>query len=122
MAKERWKNQEYAKSVIENHANMEGANNPMYGKHHTEETKKKISEKAKGRKPSKESRKKMSENSASKRAVYQMDFQGNILHKFDFCKDAAEFVGGNSQNIGFACRNKDRTYKGYKWRYVDDNS
>ena len=40
---------------------LDGENNPMYGKHHSEESKKKIGEKSKGRYPSAETRKKMSE-------------------------------------------------------------
>ena len=36
-------------------------NNPMYGKHHSEESKKKISEAHKGKHPSEETRKKLSE-------------------------------------------------------------
>lgn len=39
---------------------MSGINNPMYGKHHSDETKKKISEKSKGRIATEETRRKMS--------------------------------------------------------------
>ena len=44
-------------------------NNPMYGKHHTEEAKKKISEKATGRGHSKEAKQKMSEQRAGEKNV-----------------------------------------------------
>lgn len=43
---EKWK-----KSIIENGTTFKGENNPFYGKHHNDETKKKISESNKGRKP-----------------------------------------------------------------------
>lgn len=43
---------EHTKKLIsENHANLAGENHPMYGKHHTEETKRKISEVQKGKIP-----------------------------------------------------------------------
>lgn len=45
---------ESRKKISENHIDVSGANNPMFGKHHTEETKHKISEKNKGRKPTQE--------------------------------------------------------------------
>lgn len=40
--------QETRNKMKENRANIQGENNPMYGKHHTKETKNKISEKVKG--------------------------------------------------------------------------
>ena len=40
---------------------LKGKNNPMYGKHHSEETKKKMSEARKGRKLSEETKRKLSE-------------------------------------------------------------
>lgn len=41
--------EETCKNISENHANVKGKNNPMYGKKHTEEQKKKWSESRKGR-------------------------------------------------------------------------
>jgi phage gpG-like protein len=53
-----------------------GKNNPMYGKHHTEETKRKIGELNKGRSPSKETRKKLSE--ALKGRIISKDTRNKI--------------------------------------------
>lgn len=109
--------EETKKKLSKNHPDMSGENNPMYGKHHSNDTRRKISEKAIGRVASIETRMKMSEKSR-KRAVIQIDLDGNQVKVFDSCKDAAISVSGNTTNICFACRNPNRTYKGYKWRYA----
>lgn len=36
--------EEHKKKLSENHVDMSGVNNPFYGRHHTEESKKKISD------------------------------------------------------------------------------
>ena len=46
----------------EYHRNLKGENNPFFGKHHTEEAKKKIGEGNRGKHPSEEARQKMSES------------------------------------------------------------
>ena len=58
-SKNQWQCKECGKKKM-SEANK-GKNNPFYGKHHTEETKNKISEVNKGKKPSEETRKKLSE-------------------------------------------------------------
>lgn len=121
-AKQRWEDADYRQRMIENHAKMSGKCNPMFGRRHTAETKKIISEKAKGRTVSEETKIKMSEHSSTKRMVAQFDLNGNKIAEFSSCKEAAKKIGGNSTNISFACRNQGRTYYGYKWRYIDDNT
>ena len=51
---------ETRKKIKENHFNISGENHPMYGRHHSKETKQKISEANKGHKMSEETRQKMS--------------------------------------------------------------
>lgn len=122
IAKKRWEDDDYRRKMIESHAAMTGENNPMFGKKHTQEAKQKISEKAKMRTVSEETKRKMSESSTIKRKVAQFDLNGSKISEFSSCKEAAKSVNGNSTNISFACRNKGRTYKGYEWRYVNDNT
>lgn len=57
--------------------------------------------------------------SGKARKVVQYDLKGNELRRFDFLKEAAQFVGGNSINISRAARNvrNRETAYGYKWRY-----
>ena len=119
-AKERWRNPEYREKCIMGRADMSGANNPMYGRKHSEASKKKMAEKATGRKVSDETREKLSK--ASSRAVWRCDMTGTRIDKFDSLKEAAFSVCGNSTNISFACRHGDRTYKGYKWEYANDGT
>ena len=121
--KERWKNPESRKIYMNavKQRNMCGKNNPMFGKHHSEETKRKISQKAVGRKLSAERIKRMSD-AALKRSVIQMDLNGTELNKFNSVKEAAESVGAFSQNIGSVCSGKQKSCKGFLWRYEDDNS
>lgn len=119
-AKERWSNPEYREKYIMGHADMSGANNPMYGRKHSEASKKKIAEKATGRKVSDETREKLSK--ANSRAVWKCDMAGTRIDKFDSVKKAAFSVCGNTTNISFACRHGDRTYKGYKWEYANDGA
>lgn len=55
--------EEHKKNIKLNHHNVSGINNPMFNKKHSEKTKKIISQKNKGYKPTKEALKKMSINS-----------------------------------------------------------
>lgn len=119
-AKERWKNPEYRKRYAENRPDMSGSNNPMYGKKHSEESKRKMSEKATGRKLSAETKERMRHRNTKR--VYQLDLKGNIIGEYESIKFAGEAIGKQSTNIGFCCRNKNRTCGGYKWRYADDYS
>jgi DNA-binding protein H-NS len=62
---------------------MYGENNPMFGKHHTEKTKKEISDSEKGKIDSEETRKKKS-SSAKKRAVgRKRDKNGKFIKSID---------------------------------------
>jgi group I intron endonuclease len=67
----------------ENNPIMYGENNPMFGKHHTEKTKKEISDSEKGKIDSEETRKKKS-SSAKKRAVgRKRDKNGKFIKSID---------------------------------------
>lgn len=121
-AKERWNDSEYRARAVLSHASMVGDKNPMYGKHHSDATKKKISAKAIGRIVSDETKRKLSERSTKKRKVFQCDLNGKVIAVHESCKKAAEVVGGNTTNITFACKHSGRTYRGFMWGYADDNS
>ena len=114
-AKERWSNPETRKKYIQSRPDMSGKNNPRYGSKLSDETKNKIRAKAIGRKLSKETRIKFSQNAC--RGVIKYDSNMAEIERFCSCKDAALSVGGNSTNVSFACKNPNRTYKGYYWRY-----
>ena len=60
MLQEQWKDPKFKAAVASKRKLQNGEKNPFYGKHHTEETKKKISEKNSNRKITEETRKKLS--------------------------------------------------------------
>lgn len=41
----------------------------------------------------------------------------NTGEVFDSLRRASEFVNGNKTSISSACKNNNRTYKGFKWKY-----
>lgn len=112
---------EHIQHLKDSHLSMSGKNNPMYGKKHSEETKRKISEKAKGRKLTEQQKKAISDR-VHKKMVIQMDFNGNALNKYNSIKEAADAVNAKSQNIGAVCIGKQKSCRGFLWRYADDNS
>lgn len=58
---------EVRKKISENHADISGEKNPMYGKKHTDESRKKMSAALTGKKHSEESKRKMSESRKGKK-------------------------------------------------------
>jgi len=118
IAKERWKNPDFRERCSKNRPNMNGENNPMYGRHHSEETKQKIREKRLGKQLSEEHKAKLRDSNI--KAVYKLSLDGNIICRYNSICEAAEETGAKTTNIGFCCRNKNRTAKGFMWRYADE--
>ncbi len=87
-----------------------GKNHPMYGKHLSEETKKKISISHKG------------EKNHQARKVAQYDLEGNLIRIWDYIKQAAMELNISRSSISECCSSK---YKrkvagGFKWFYAED--
>ena len=121
MAKERWQDPEMRQKYLLSKPDMRKENNPMYGKKHTDKTKQLISERAKERcksNPTYIDALRKSHLDIGKR-VNQYDLQGNLLATFPTCRKAGLSVNGNGSNICFACKNSNKTYKGYKWGYAE---
>ena len=103
---------------------QKGENNPMYGKHHTEETKKKMSEAQKGEKGSMYGR--TGEKHPKSKSVVQIDPTTNEVVKVWGSTREAERIGGFCHNaISECCKNKfnrlgNNIYKGFKWMYLED--
>lgn len=95
-------------------------NHPMYGKHHSEESKLKNSNSRKGKCTGKENK--------NSRAVEAYDLQNNFLEKFDCMIDAVKWVNKtynktiNPRQCGQicnCCKGKIKTAYGLIWKYVN---
>lgn len=86
-------------------------NNPMYGKHHTSETKDKI-----------RNNKRTYSGSEHPQAVtyIQLDMNYNFLNEFSSGKDASEFSGCDRSDISKCCNGKIKQSKGFIWMYKED--
>lgn len=87
-------NQSTKQKMSRNHADVSGKNNPMYGKHHSEETIEKMRIAATGRKWTQETKDKMSKSTAGKnnhnaQKVYCIELD----MVFDTVTEAAKYVG-----------------------------
>lgn len=122
---------------------MKGENNPFYGRHHTEETKKKIRENNKWYRPTEETRKKLSEKSKGRhlteetkkkigmgnrgnkridnyRAILQIDMEtGEVIKEWETIKFAAESLNLHCPNIVNTCKGIQKQSGGFIWRYKD---
>ncbi|RAT10890.1 hypothetical protein A6E27_01545 [Bacillus cereus] len=106
------------------------------GWHHTEETKRLISEKIKGKKRSDETKAKLREarlhqvlseefyenhkKSMKKfrKKVAQYDFEGNLIRVHDSITSASETSGVNVHTISGVCNNKRQSAGGYYWKFI----
>ena len=102
-----------------------GEEHPSYGKHHSEETKKKISETQKGRpsnrlgsKHNEESKKKMSESHKGQNGTKVINLDTGEV--FDTMIEAGEKYNIKYQGISRVCRGLRKTCGGYHWAYYKE--
>ena len=133
---------------VENHADVSGENNPMYGKHHSEETKekirktkekyigknavrygailsdetkRKISNSNKGKIISEETRKKIS--LANSKPVYQIDpVNKKIVREYISATEAARLTNIQYSQINACCNDVPKYNKagGFIWMFCED--
>lgn len=84
-----------------------GEGNPMFGKHHCEEARKKISQALRNR-------------VRSTRSVIQYDMIGTMVATYPSLKTASDAVNGHKARIGDCCRGNRETHAGFKWSYADN--
>ena len=88
---------------------VKGERNPMYGKHHSKRSKKKISKSMIG------------ENNSNSKPVVQIDPNTNeIINTYFGTREAARQTGFDYSNISKCCRGKLKTTGGFKWVYLSD--
>ena len=111
--KENNNNQLTKKKYSENHREQTGENHPMYGKHHSEETRKKMSKAKKG--------KYCGENNPNSKPVIQIDQNTNeVINIYSGAKEAERKGGFKQSAISECCRGKRKLYKGFKWMFLED--
>lgn len=94
-----WSNPEIKTKIM-------GANNSMYGKHHTEEAKQKVSNANKGR--------------VSKRRNTTPVFCIELNKEFTDATEAGKALSLDGTCILKVCQGKRRTCGGYKWKFIKD--
>lgn len=102
---------EKQKEALKNRKSYKGENGPMYGKHHSEEAKEKISKANKGRKHSVEVKIKKS------KPVLQFDLDGNLIKEWYGATEAMNQLGIDKTLIGKVCKGIKKTAGGFKWSY-----
>lgn len=103
-----------------------GDGNPFAGKHHSEESRKRMSLSNigrpawnKGKKMSDEQRQKNIETSKKRRkSVFQYTLKGELVAVYEGRNEAAKITGFDKKCIGNACNGRLKTYKGYIWSYI----
>ena len=85
--------------MSDNHADFIGEKNPMYGRHHTEYSKKKIRE-----------------NNPSK-PVIQYSKDGKFLAEYPSVMEAERQTGCSQSNICQCCKGKRKSCGGFIWQY-----
>ena len=91
--------------ISKNHVDINGENNPMYGKHHTEETRRKVSEANKGK--------------ISKRRNRNTVFCIELERTFEDATEAGKELNLDGSAILKCCRGERKTCGGYHWKFVD---
>lgn len=135
--------EETRRKMSENHHNVHGANNPMFGRNHTPEARKKMSETKKKlfaegvlvqqKKPQKP---KMTESelrlfrSANMRGqnnpsygkglpVAQFSLDGYFIKAYQTAREAERETGVDHTTISRCCKNKQKTAGGFCWQYKE---
>lgn len=109
---------EYEEVKVALSETMKGEGHPFYGKHHTEEARKKIREAHKGKSHTKKTRKKISESNGRK--IVQFTKTGEFIRVWESAKQAQEEIGVFSTSIISCCKGKRKTAGGFKWQYVNE--
>lgn len=109
---------------------LKGEKHYYYGKHFTEEHRRKIGQGNKGKKVSEESKAKISnslkgqhkgKNNYKSKPVLMFTLDGEFIRRFDCVADANEFLGKdrNNDNISRCARGQYHTSWNYKWKYEE---
>ena len=95
-----------------------GENNYWYGKHHSEETKKRISESKIGKHLSEETKRKISE-SMGVNGIIQFSKEGELIAEYPSIAEAGRQTGCKNQSICNCCKGNRKSAGGFIWKYKE---
>ena len=110
--------EEHKRKISDNHADFSGENNPNFGKHHSEETKRRISEANTGKHFSEESKRKISQ-SMGVNGILQFSKDGELIAEYSSIHEAERQTGCKNQNICACCKGKYKSCGGFIWKYKE---
>lgn len=116
---EGWKMSLEVKQLMSNNCKqrfINKENHPMFGKHHSEETKKKISNTKKGTC--------MGKNNHNSKAVLCYTKEGIFIQEFPSMSDAARFINNpkaKQSGISACCSGKRKQAYGYVWKFKNNS-
>lgn len=88
-----------------NSESMTGEKNPMYGKHHSEDTKRKMSEAHKEK------------IYANTKPILQFSKNGELIAEYSSLTEASRQTGCSASHICTCCKGKRKSCGGYIWKY-----
>ena len=89
------------KKMSDNHADFRGEKHPLFGKHHTEGSKKKMAE------------------SKGVYGILQYSKDGELIAEYQSTMDAERHTGCHHAHICACCKGKRKSCGGYIWRYKE---
>ena len=95
-----------------------GENAPMYGKHHSEETRRKQSEANKGENAPMYG--KLGAKNPKSISVVQLTLDGELVNIYGSAMEAEREGGFTNQNITACCKGRRKTHGGYRFMYLKD--
>ena len=84
---------------------MTGEKNPMYGKHHSEDTRRKMSEAHKGK------------IYANTKPILQFSKNGEFIAEYPSLHEASRQTGCNNSHISSCCKGERKSTGGFIWKY-----
>lgn len=98
-------------NTTRDYENMKGSNNPMYGKHLTEETKAKLSASKKGKR-------RYGQHHASI-PIIQLTKKGEFVREWSCAKEAGDTLNVDNSGITACCKGRQKSAFGFVWKYLD---
>ena len=93
--------EETKKKISDNHADFRGEKHPLFGKHHTEGSKKKMAE------------------SKGVNGILQYSKDGELIAEYQSTMDAERHTGCHHAHICACCKGKRKSSGGYIWKYKE---